>query len=289
MRVERAVTAAGKYVILSQERIRSQMGETLLRFLGLMVIGYVGVCSMIYLVQERLIFFPERDPPGTRYEFGLPVEEVWIPVDGAVLHALWFRQASAQGVILYFHGNGGTLRSWGAVAHDLVQHGYDLVMVDYRGYGQSTGTIASEAQLHADAAAAYHWVLSRYPEEQIVLYGRSLGSGLATRLAATYQPRLLILESPFYSVEAIARRQFPWVPPFLLKYPLRSHEWIDQVRCPVVIIHGTNDSVVPYADGERLAGEVRAPLKFYPIIGGDHNNLMTFSSYHDAIQEILER
>ncbi len=109
------------------------MGETLLRFLGLMVIGYVGVCSMIYLVQERLIFFPERDPPGTRYEFGLPVEEVWIPVDGAVLHALWFRQASAQGVILYFHGNGGTLRSWGEVAHDLVPYGYDLVIVDIVG------------------------------------------------------------------------------------------------------------------------------------------------------------
>lgn len=265
------------------------MLPTILRLITtILVPGYATICGVIYMFQERLIFFPDRDPPGTHYEFGIPVEEVLIPVEGAQLHALWFRRSQAKGVILYFHGNAGSLRTWGEVAPELVQYGYEMVMVDYRGYGQSTGTIQSEAELHADAAAVYEWVRQRYPEEQIVLYGRSLGSGLATRLAAVYQPALLILESPFYSVEAIARRQFPWVPPFLLKYPLRSHEWIGQVRCPVVIIHGTNDSVVPFADGERLAHEVTAPLAFYPIVGGDHNNLITFSMYHHAIQVALK-
>jgi fermentation-respiration switch protein FrsA (DUF1100 family) len=159
--------------------------------------------------------------------------------------------------------------------------------VDYRGYGQSGGSIAGEAQLHADMAAVYTWVAARYPEEQVVLYGRSLGSGLAARLAAEHRPRLLILESPFYSLEAIARRQFPFVPPFLLKYPLRTWSWIGQVGCPVMIIHGTADEVVPFADGERLAASVAAPLRFYPVAGGGHNDLARFPAYWEAIDEIL--
>jgi alpha-beta hydrolase superfamily lysophospholipase len=257
------------------------------RVLALLAIGYALVCALIYVAQERLIFFPERDPPGTRYTFGIPAEEVWIPVDGAQLHALWFRVAAPQGIILYLHGNAGSLRSWGAVAADLTPHGYDVLIADYRGYGQSTGRISNEAQFYADAAALYDWVLERYPAERVVIYGRSLGSAPAARLAAERRPRLLILESPFYSLEALARRQFPWAPPLLLKYPLRTHSWMADVTCPVVILHGAADSVVPFADGERLAAMVAAPLQFHPIAGGDHNNLAAFPAYHDAIARAL--
>lgn len=260
---------------------------TILRLLALAAVGYTILCALIYAMQERLIFFPERDPPGTRYLFGVPVEEQHIPVEGAQLHALLFRAPEPRGVILYLHGNAGSLRSWGAVAPDFVARGYDVLLVDYRGYGQSSGSIAGEAQLHADVAAVYAWVAARYPEEQIVLYGRSLGSGLAVRLAAERRPRLLILESPFYSLEAIARRQFPFLPPFLLKYPLRTWSWIGQVRCPVVIIHGTADEVVPFADGERLSASVTAPLRFHQVENGGHNDLSGLPAYWAAIDEAL--
>lgn len=259
------------------------------RFVALLSLAYIALCGMVFLFQERLIFFPERDPPGTPYDFSVPAEEVWVPVAGANLHALWFRSAAPQGVILYFHGNAGSLRSWGGVAPNLVAYGYDLLIADYRGYGQSTGRINSEAQLHADAAAVYAWAVERYPEEQIILYGRSLGSSLATRLAAEHHPRMLILESPFYSLAAIARRQFPWAPLFLLKYPLRTHTWIGQVRSPVVIIHGTNDTIVPFSDGKRLASVVTAPLQFHAVAGGGHNNLLEFAAYHEAIRQALGR
>lgn len=263
------------------------MLKPMVQLLGVIALGYVLLCATIYAAQERLLFFPEYDPPGTQYNVGWPVEEAFIPVEGAILHALWFRTTNPTGVILYFHGNGGSLRSWGAVAPDFILRGYDVVMVDYRGYGQSSGSISHEAQLLADADAVYDWMLARYPEEHIVLYGRSLGTSLAAWLAANRQPRLLILESPLYSVEAIARRQFPWVPSVLLKYPLRTHSWIERVRCPVVIIHGTDDTIIPISDGEQLAAHVTAPLAFYRITGGGHNNLAAFDLYYQALDIAL--
>ncbi len=259
----------------------------ILRMLALVAVGYTLLCTLLYVAQERLIFFPERDPPGTRYAFGVPADELFLSVDGAQLHALLFRATEPHGVILYLHGNAGSLRNWGMVAPALVARGYDVLMVDYRGYGQSTGRITGEAQIHADMAAVYAWLSARYPEEQIVLYGRSLGSGPAARLAAERRPRLLILESPYYSLEAIARRQFAFIPPLLLKYPLRTHQWIGQVRCPVVIVHGTTDAVVPFTDGERLATAVTAPLQFVSIAGGGHNDLDRFPAYQAAIDRAL--
>jgi hypothetical protein len=259
----------------------------ILRVLALIAVGYALLCALLYLAQERLIFFPERDSPGTRYAFGVPADELFLPVEGAQLHALLFRAPEPRGVILYLHGNAGSLRTWEAVAPNLVARGYDVLMVDYRGYGQSTGRIAGEAELHGDMAAVYAWLSARHPEEQIVLYGRSLGSGLATRLAAERRPRLLILESPYHSLEAIARRQFAFIPPFLLKYPLRAYQWVGQVRCPVVIVHGTADAVVPFADGERLATSVNASLRFHPVEGGGHNDLGRFPAYQAAIDEAL--
>lgn len=252
-----------------------------------MTILYISLCASIYLAQERLIFSPERIPPGTRYSFDRPFEELFLPVEGASLHTLWFRASNPQGVVIYFHGNGGSLRMWGSRAVPLVDRGYDVIMVDYRGYGQSTGTISSEAQLLADAAAVYTWALDHYPETQIVLYGSSLGTSFASWLAANHQPRLLILESPFYSIDTIARRLFPWTPSFLLKYPLRSYSWIGQVRCPVIIFHGTNDSIIPFADGERLASAVTAPLSFYRLEGGGHVDFDNYRLYHEALDIAL--
>ncbi|MCU0490738.1 MAG: alpha/beta fold hydrolase [Chloroflexaceae bacterium] len=263
--------------------------STSLRLLLLLALGYGLLCGALFLLQERLIFFPQRDGPGTRYEFGVPVEEVFISVDGAQLHALHFRAPEAAGVVLYLHGNAGSLRSWGALGPAFVRRGYDVLMVDYRGYGQSSGSISDEAQLHRDMAAVYRWLLERYAEEQVVVYGRSLGSGLAVRLAAENRPRLLILESPYNSLEEIALAQFPFVPPFLLKYPLRSYQWIGQVQCPIVIFHGTNDEVIPFASGQRLATHATAPLTLIAIEGGDHNDLGRFPAYQQGLTEALGR
>lgn len=249
--------------------------------------GYGTLCLGLYLVQEQLIFPNEYDPPDTRYSFSRAFEEVFIPVADARLHALWFRVPDPKGVVVFFHGNGGTLRTWGHRAIAFVDRGYDVFMVDYRSYGQSTGRIQSEVQLFADARAVYTWVREHYRDEQIVLYGSSLGTSFASRLAAEYQPRLLILESPFYSVEELARRRFPWAPSTLLKYPLRSYSWIGQITCPVIIFHGTADQVVPFDHSERLAAHLTAPLMFYRIVGGNHVDTEQYPIYHQALDIAL--
>ncbi|MCG8346148.1 MAG: lysophospholipase [Chloroflexales bacterium] len=267
--------------------LQSLLREHMIRVLLAFAFGYVLLCVALYLFQERLIFLPERDGPNTVYNFGLPFSEIFIPVDGAMLHALHFPAPQAKGVVLYLHGNAGSLRTWGMVAPDLVQHGYDVLIVDYRGYGKSSGTISSESQLHRDVDAVYSYLLARYPAEQIVVYGRSLGSGLATRLAAQQPVQMLILESPFHSLADLARRQMPFAPAFLLKYPLRTYAWIGQVSSPIVMFHGRADEVVPFAASERLQAYATAPVTFIAIEGGGHNDLARFPAYHAGLAAAL--
>lgn len=265
---------------------------TVLRLLLFVLVVYGLISLIVYYLQERLIFLPESNGPGTRYSFGLPFEEVRIPVDGAILHGLYFHAGDfhggdAKGVIVYFHGNAGSLRTWGGVAPDLVARGYDVFIVDYRGYGQSTGQITSELQLHRDMDKVYALARTRYEPEKIILYGRSIGSPLAARLAAQEPVGLLILETPFYSLEVVARRQLPILPMSLLKYPMKTHAWLEHVESPVLILHGTADEVIPFADGERLLFHVRTPASFHAIEGGRHNDLARFPAYHAALDVAL--
>lgn len=262
-----------------------------LRLVLFLLVAYGLICLLVYYAQERLIFVPERNGPGTRYNFGLPFEELRIQVEGATLHALYFSAAAigveTKGIIVYFHGNAGSLRTWGGVAPDLVPRGYDLLIVDYRGYGQSTGQIENELQLHRDMDAVYAVARARYEPDKIILFGRSLGAPLAARLAAQHTPRLLILEAPFYSIEAMARRMLPFIPTSLLKYPMKTHAWLEYVESPILILHGTADEVVPFADGERLLYHVKSPTSFHAIEGGRHNDLARFSTYQAALDMAL--
>src|SRR5690606_9244548 len=129
---------------------------------------------------------------------------------------------------------------------------FDVFMLDYRGYGKSTGKIRSERELHADVRAAYLSVAGEYAGRPIVLYGRSLGSGLATRLASELGTDLLVLVSPYTSLRELGRELFPWVPPFLGRYPLSTREWLPRVNAPVLLLHGDRDELIPIAHAARL-------------------------------------
>ncbi|WP_430966433.1 alpha/beta hydrolase [Spongiimicrobium sp. 2-473A-2-J] len=245
--------------------------------------------TMLYFIQEKLIFLPTRLPADYGYTFRSDFEELFLPTeDGARLNALHFKQPGSQGVILYFHGNAGDLSRWGTVAPLFMEKGYDVLVMDYRTYGKSTGKL-SEAALHKDAQRFYDYLLQRYNENQIVLYGRSLGSGVAARLASGNQPAQLILETPYYSLMDVAQERFPFLPmKWLLKYKLPSHSYVQEVTCPITIFHGTDDRVVPYGSGQRLFEAIPGPQKrMYTIEGGGHNNLIDFRPYHDGIDTVL--
>ena len=241
----------------------------------------------LYVHQERLLFYPTPMAESARMVFPAPFEEHFIPVEGARLHALRFPVPRPRGVVLFFHGNAGNLAGWGAAMGPFIARGYDAVFVDYRGFGKSGGRIQSQAQLLADAEAVYQWVLDRTPEDRVVLVGRSLGSGVAVHLASRHRPRLLLLQSAYVSMLDVKRRIYPYVPGFVLRYPMRSDRWIGSVGCPVFLIHGRRDELIPFSSSERLLPLIRTEKRLFPVDAG-HDDLAEGLDYEAALDAILD-
>lgn len=245
---------------------------------------------MLYFLQEKILFLPNTLPANYEYSFSAPFEEFNLHAeDGALLNALHFKTEKPRGAILYFHGNAGDLSRWGHVVSPLVEKGFDVIVMDYRTYGKSKGKLSEEV-LFSDGQLFYEYAKEYYAEAQIYLYGRSLGTGIATRLASLNKPRKLLLESPYYSLIDVAEGRFPYLPvKRLLKYRMESYKYMMRVQCPVIIFHGTSDEVVPFESGERLFNSIEhLPKKLVAISGGAHNNLDQFEEYQQGIAEALQ-
>ncbi len=247
--------------------------------------------AMLYYLQEKLIFLPVSLPETHEFRFPVPFDELFLETpDGSRLNALHFRHDDPKGLLLYFHGNAGNLSRWGTVALPLFDLGYDVLIMDYRTYGKSRGRL-SEAALFSDAQLFYDYARKQYNEADILLYGRSLGSGIATWLASENKPSKLLLESPFFSLTEVARQRFPVLPvEWLLKYPLESHRYIQEVACPIFIFHGTADEVVPFQSGLKLFRAVPATNKhLFEVKGGGHNDLAAYDAYWEGLTMALEK
>nr|WP_298926743.1 alpha/beta fold hydrolase [uncultured Allomuricauda sp.] len=260
-----------------------RFGIFILTILSLLVL-------MLYLLQEKLIFLPTQLPVDYEYSFTSEFEEVFLDTpDGARLNALHFKIENPKGLLLYFHGNAGDLSRWGEIASSFVDLQYDVLVMDYRSYGKSTGKL-SENALYADAQLFYEYALKTYSDEDIIVYGRSLGASIATHLASNHTPSKLILETPFYSLLDVAQDRFPILPiKQVLKYKMTSFKYIQKVKAPIRIFHGTTDNVVSYESGKRLFDAIpHADKKMYTIKNGNHNNLNEFEDYRDGIKLELE-
>src|SRR5687768_11655977 len=162
---------------------------------------YILVCALLFFFQERLIFFPEKLDKNYRFSFNQKFEEINIKTrDQKLLHGLLFKSDNSKGLVFYLHGNAGSLRSWGEVAKIYTDLNYDVFIIDYRGFGKSEGSISSEAQLYQDLQIAYDVMKSKYGEDKIVVLGYSVGTGLATKIASTNKPKILILQAPYYNM-----------------------------------------------------------------------------------------
>lgn len=259
-------------------------------FFGLLILIVLGL-FMLYQKQERLIFAATQLPKEHRFDFDIPFEEVYLETsDSITLHGIHFKTETPKGVILYFHGNAGDVSRWGDVASYFTIHNYDVVVMDYRTYGKSQGKI-NEKKMLSDTQLWYDYLLKDYNEETIVVYGRSIGTSFATYTASRNTPKKLILETPFYDLADVAGAHYRFIPKLdnLLKIKLKTHQFMKTVKAPVVIYHGTNDGVVDYQSGQRLAAIIPdSQLTFITIKNGAHNNLITFSGYQDTIGESLE-
>ena len=249
---------------------------------------YGAAMAWLWFKQEKLLFAPDVLAASHPLAKAPDIHELTIDVPGATLSALHLRLPAPKGVVFFLHGNGGSLESWFINPEFYRRANYDLFMIDYRGYGKSTGQIESEAQLRADVRTAWATVAPQYAGRKVVFYGRSLGTGLAAGLAAELGdiPDLTVLVSPYISMTALAAEHYSWVPQALLRYPLRTSELVGRIRGPLMLIHGEQDQLIPSSHSDTL--KMLAPqAMLLHIAEAAHNDLQDFDAYLSAFARAL--
>ena len=268
---------------------QKKVKQRLRRFLTVILVLYVMINASLYLLQDKILFRPTVLEQDYQFEFVHKFEEVFLKTDDdAVINAIHFKVEKPKGLILYFHGNQGDLQRWGKIAEYFVEKNYDVFVMDYRTYGKSKGVLNEEA-LYKDAAFMYDYVKERYAENDITVYGRSLGTTFATYVASKHQPKQLILEAPYYSMVDVAKSRFPLIPvKQFMNYKFPTFRFINKVNTSITIFHGTSDKVVPFSSGQKLFKVApKATTRFISIEGANHNNLIDFEAYHREIGAIL--
>lgn len=255
--------------------------------LKVLIVLYFLTCLLLYLFQEKFIFFPSKLKPNHTYNFQETFEEIHFKTkDGNSLNALLFKAKNPKGVIFYLHGNAGSLKTWGEVANTYTELNYDIFIWDYRGYGKSEGKVFSEKQLLEDTKIAYSQLKNQYSEEDIIVLGYSLGSGLAAYIANSNNPKLLILQTPYYSLFEIAKKRFPMLPNFLFKYQLKTHEFLENCETPIVVFHGDEDEIIDYSSSLKLK-EKFDQIQLITLEGHGHNGVTYHPKYRIELAKIL--
>ena len=257
-----------------------------LKKIGLIVgIAYTLSCIGLYLFQDRVIFDPYYLPEDYDFQTG---KEVEIEVEENIfLNAVWLQEPPSKGVILYLHGNRGSIRRCLRQTRGMKGNGYDIFMPDYRGYGKSDGKIISEKKLHQDMQKVYDFLNQHYEEDQIIILGYSLGTGMATRLAAHNSPRQLILAAPYLSMLDLKNRLMPFIPNFVVKYPLRNDRWIPEIKAPITLFHGTEDQVIPYDSSKKIQALNEPQTTLIPLKGVGHRGVLFNDLFRQKLREII--
>ncbi len=264
-----------------------------LRIIAYIFLGFLTFCLLVnigvYVFQKRIIFQSTPLAQDYTFEFDAPFEEHFLTTpEGLKINALYFpTPLHRKGVVLYFHGNADNLQRWGQYHPDLTSRGYDVFMIDYRCYGKSEGQADVKAY-YRDARMAYDWLLQKFAAEDIILYGRSLGSAMASNLASTVPARMLILETPFDDLRHALQLNIPLLYlPWNLDYPFANDQHLAAIDYPVYIFHGTKDRVVPYSSAMGLQPLLQDKDRFFTIPGGGPKNLSEFEDFQTGLEEVL--
>ncbi|MCX7323864.1 MAG: alpha/beta hydrolase [Hyphomicrobiales bacterium] len=240
--------------------------------LGLCLLGYLGICAYMYAIQRSMLFVPDvRDVSAEVERFAGAEAVILTTSDGERLNAWWKPPRSGDDVVyLYLHGNGANLSRRAGRFQRLTEDGSGLLAVSWRGYGGSTGS-PSEAGLRIDGLAGHDWVSARIDPARIVLFGESLGTGVAIGLAAERKAALLVLDSPYASIVDLGVMRFPFLPVALLsRDPFRSIDLAPRVTIPVIAQHCTQDWVIPLSESRRLMRAFPKEPDFSVIDGRCH-------------------
>lgn len=263
------------------------MIKTTKRILVFLVSVYFSLCAGLYLFQEYFIFQSTSLEQNFQFQFDAPFTEFNLKNKGVQLNALHFKVENPKGVLLYFHGNLGDLSRWGREVQALLKYQYDIVVMDYRGYGKSGGE-PSELLMYEDADLFYQYLKGSFNEEEIIVYGRSLGSTFATYVASKNAPKKLILETPFYSLKSVVKEALPFLPiEYIVNYSFESYLFAPIVSCPVLVLLAKQDDVVAFENGLRLTDALDNKINVV-VEGATHNDLTEYPVYWESLDAFLK-
>lgn len=241
-----------------------------------------------YLNPYKRIFQPDPLPQDYEFSSTHSFEEIFIPVENGELHALHLKVGFSKGVVLYFHGNEGNIDSCLAVADDFLLKGYNLFIVDYRGFGKSKGSLSGPDTLYNDSLTAYNYLTKLYSESNIIVLGRSIGAPMATFVCSKNSPQTLILECPIAKIEDIGTYYYPqFIFKKLIPFDLSSEKWINSVKCPIYFFHGVSDKVVLLNCSKSLSSQANTQTHITIIQSSSHYSLRNYLEYQVQLEKIL--
>lgn len=257
----------------------------------LLIYALIGIAG--YYLQDLLLLHPVSIPAGDSYQINQPYREIQLPVDSNTsFHFIQFTPPDdtlTKGVVLYFHGNRENINRYARFAPTFINGNYEVWMADYPGFGKAKGK-ATEALMYEEAKQLYLLARKKYTPEQIIIYGKSIGTGVASWLASVRDCRHLMLETPYYSIPSLLQPVFGIYPlNRLLRFQFPTYEYLPMVKAPITILHGTDDGVIRYSNASKLIPLLKKDDRFVTIEGGSHNNLSDYPVFQQTIQEILSR
>lgn len=254
---------------------------------------YVVAGILLYLLQNKFLLHPEPLPQDQPYSFDKPFEERKVFFDSSIMFDIVRFKTSndslRKGAVIYFHGNMNNIAYYAHFADNFTKHGYEVWMMDYPGFGKSTGEL-TEALLYTEADEVYKMVKAAgFTKDSIIIYGKSLGTGIATELASRRNCKRLILESPYYSIPNVAAH-YAWMYPvdWMSDFKIPTYEYIQKVVAPITIFHGTKDATIPYSNTQKLQSLLKPADEIITIEGGGHNDLNDFPVMRKRLDSLLQ-
>lgn len=243
----------------------------------------------IQKVLEQQLFPGAKLDKDFHYKFTVSFKELNVETkDGFKLNGILFKSTQTKGLIFYLHGSNDALNNWGKIAPVYTNLNYDLFILDYRGYGKSEGKVTSENQLYSDIQKVYDKLKLTYSESKIIVIGQSVGTGPAAMLAASNNPKKLILQAPYYSLPDWIHNVVPDIDTLNMKYQFKTYEYLQKTKASVIIFHGDADDAIYYGSSKKLSKFFKQGDRLFILKGEGHNDFTRNQDYLKQIQTVLK-
>ena len=255
------------------------------------VIVYIICGVALYFLQEKFLFHPEKLDADHKFSFTIPFKEINLPFnDKKNISIIQFTVPDSirKGIVLYFHGNMKNIERYAPFATHFTWNKYEVWMMDYPGFGKSTGK-RSEQIIYNDALQLYKMARAKVSKDSIIIYGKSIGTGVASQLASVRNCKRLVLETPYCSIDALFRHYaFIYPVSWLTDYHFPSDDYFKDIQDPITIFHGTDDGTIPFSQAQRLMKLAKPGDELITLEKGGHNNLADFPLFQHKMDSLLQ-